>query len=62
MKGTTKRQEQLEDASVRPRKSATATDVFTPDMRFIVTRNTRNAWMDDLYENPPSSADYPVFN
>lgn len=43
-------------------QNSTTADTFTADMRFIVTRNKRNIWMDELYDSPPDSADLPVFN
>ncbi|WP_136799225.1 MULTISPECIES: hypothetical protein [Desulfosediminicola] len=35
---------------------------FTPNMRFVVVRNQRNPWLDELYETPPNLASLPVFN
>lgn len=32
------------------------------NVHFIVTRNTRNAWMDDLYESTSGQSDYPTFH
>ncbi|WP_136807597.1 hypothetical protein [Desulfosediminicola flagellatus] len=43
-------------------KSKRKTDTFTSEMHFIVTRNKRNIWQDDMYDTPPNSADLPVFN
>ena len=34
----------------------------TRDFRFVVTRNTRNAWMDDLYEITPENGSMATFH
>lgn len=43
-------------------KVVESNDTFTHDMRFVVTRNTRNAWMDELYERTPENGSTPVFH
>jgi hypothetical protein len=32
------------------------------NVHFIVTRNTRNAWMDDMYQSTSGQADFPTFH
>ncbi len=44
------------------KKTKRSTDTFTSDMHFIVTRNKRNVWQDEMYDCPPTSMDLPVFN
>ena len=43
-------------------KKKKTSSAFSADMHFIVTRNTRNVWLDDQYETPPDNANLPVFN
>ena len=64
MKEPRKTQKQRKKSSSRSQQAVAVPKIneFTADMHFIVTRNKRNAWMDDLYEMPPDTADYPVFN
>ncbi|WP_163339323.1 hypothetical protein [Desulfopila sp. IMCC35008] len=32
------------------------------NFRVIVTRNTRNAWIDDMYQSTSGHADFPTFH
>jgi predicted transcriptional regulator len=62
MDHTNETEEQILLPAEKSKKSHGTTDNFTSDMRFIVTRNKRNAWMDEMYETPPDYADLPIFN
>lgn len=43
-------------------KKTRSKNTFTSDMHFIVTRNKRNIWQDEMYDSPPNTGDLPVFN
>lgn len=62
MDRTTKAKKKPHPKTGKPEKSRCTSDTFTADMRFIVTRNKRNIWMDEMYETVPASSDLPVFN
>lgn len=62
MERITKAKKKPDPTPEKPEQSSDTTDTFTADMRFIVTRNKRNIWMDELYDTPPDNADLPVFN
>lgn len=62
MDSTTKAKKSKRLVPGKPEKRGKTAETFTADMRFIVTRNKRNAWMDEMYESVPDQFDPPVFN
>jgi hypothetical protein len=62
MDHTNEQEEQMLPPAEKSEKNRRGGEHFTSNMRFIVTRNKRNAWMDDLYDTPPDYADLPIFN
>lgn len=62
MDRTTKSEEKSQSQINKPENTSTGQSAFTADMRFIVTRNKRNVWLDDMYDTPPDSADLAIFN
>ena len=59
-RGKTKKQRN--SAPEHETKSVKSKNGFSQEMRFVVTRNTRNAWLDDLYETAPTIGSLPTFH
>lgn len=62
MDRSSKTENQFQPSPEKPEQKANTSTPFTADMHVIVTRNKRNAWIDEMYETPPDGADLPVFN
>ena len=35
---------------------------FSTNLRYVITRNIRNPWLDDQYDDVFDRGDYPTFN
>jgi hypothetical protein len=62
MNSRTKNKKVTEPASIDSTKIAKTLGDSKVNFRFIVTRNTRNAWIDDMYQSTIGHADYPTFH
>lgn len=62
MNSRTKRKNVNATPSIDAVKMSKQVDGSNKNFRVIVTRNTRNAWIDDKYQSTTGHADFPTFH